>query len=226
MIILVLLSVSLGVAYAPWMASFTETVERRNPALTATGLAVWGLVIRVVIGVSVFFVPYVVNTVTTLVDDGAPVAAAQAAVEASNPGLLPAIQANPDVVAKIEQIAARDGDVLAKVQANLPLVGQLSQYTNPAQIPPALLQQAAAALGPAVLQKLSDPQVKADLTYLQTTAPQKLGPANFTALTDTSNTTLQAQPGDAGHPDRRKGRPSGQGLAKAVADVFLDLRRS
>ena len=203
-IILVLLSVSLGVAYAPWMASFTETVERRNPALTATGLAVWGLVIRVVIAVSVFFVPYVVNTVTTLVDDGAPVAAAQAAVEASNPGLLPAIQANPDVVAKIEQIAARDGDVLAKVQANLPLVGQLSQYTNPAQIPPALLQQAAAALGPAVLQKLSDPQVKADLTYLQTTAPQKLGPANFTALTDTSNTTLQANLATLGTPTAAK----------------------
>jgi MFS family permease len=50
--LLIGLSVSLGVAYAPWMASFTETVERRNPALTATGLAVWGLVIRIVIAVS------------------------------------------------------------------------------------------------------------------------------------------------------------------------------
>ncbi len=68
-----LLAVFLGVAYAPWMASFTETVERRNPALTATGLAVWGLVIRIVIAVSVFFVPHVVNTVTTLVEKGASV---------------------------------------------------------------------------------------------------------------------------------------------------------
>ena len=56
--LLIGISVSLGVAYAPWMASFTETVERRNPALTATGLAVWGLVIRIVIAVSVFFVPH------------------------------------------------------------------------------------------------------------------------------------------------------------------------
>ncbi len=68
--LLIGISVSLGVAYAPWMASFTETVERRNPALTATGLAVWGLVIRIVIAVSVFFVPHVVNTVSTLVEKG------------------------------------------------------------------------------------------------------------------------------------------------------------
>ena len=73
--LLIGLSVSLGVAYAPWMASFTETVERRNPALTATGLAVWGLVIRIVIAISVFIVPHVVNTVTTLVEKG-PVAQA------------------------------------------------------------------------------------------------------------------------------------------------------
>ena len=60
----------LGVAYAPWMASFTETVEKRNPALAATGLAIWGLVIRIVIAISVFIVPHVVNTVSTLVEKG------------------------------------------------------------------------------------------------------------------------------------------------------------
>jgi MFS transporter, ACS family, D-galactonate transporter len=69
-VLLSLLAVFLGVAYAPWMASFTETVERRNPALTATGLAIWGLVIRLVIAVSVFIVPHVVNTVSTLVEKG------------------------------------------------------------------------------------------------------------------------------------------------------------
>ncbi len=69
-VLLVLLSMFLGTAYAPWMASFTETVEKRNPALAATGLAVWGLVIRIVIAVSVFIVPHVVNTVSTLVEEG------------------------------------------------------------------------------------------------------------------------------------------------------------
>src|ERR1022692_51766 len=38
-IMLAVLSFGLGVAYTPWMASFTETVEARNPALTATALA-------------------------------------------------------------------------------------------------------------------------------------------------------------------------------------------
>jgi len=38
-VLLTLLAVCIGITYAPWMASFTETVERRNPALTATGLA-------------------------------------------------------------------------------------------------------------------------------------------------------------------------------------------
>src|SRR5580704_15180718 len=46
---LALLSFALGVAYAPWMASYTETVEARNPALIATGLAIWGWIIRVVV---------------------------------------------------------------------------------------------------------------------------------------------------------------------------------
>src|SRR5690348_171112 len=35
-IMLALLSLGLGIAYTPWMASFTETVEARNPALIAT----------------------------------------------------------------------------------------------------------------------------------------------------------------------------------------------
>jgi MFS transporter, ACS family, D-galactonate transporter len=69
-VVLSLLAVSLGVAYGPWMASYTETVEKRNPALVATGLAIWGLVIRIVIAISVFIVPHVVNTVTTLVEQG------------------------------------------------------------------------------------------------------------------------------------------------------------
>jgi MFS family permease len=36
-VMLAVLSLGLGIAFTPWMASFTETVEARNPALTATG---------------------------------------------------------------------------------------------------------------------------------------------------------------------------------------------
>ncbi|HZU78366.1 MAG TPA: MFS transporter [Acidimicrobiales bacterium] len=69
--IVTLMSICLGIAYAPWMASFTETVEKRNPALTATGLAVWGWIIRAVVAISVFILPFVVNSMTPLVEYGA-----------------------------------------------------------------------------------------------------------------------------------------------------------
>jgi MFS family permease len=69
------LSIFLAIAYAPWMASFTETVERHNPALTATGLAVWGWIIRVVIAVSLIVLPIVVSSATPLVTYGTKVSA-------------------------------------------------------------------------------------------------------------------------------------------------------
>ena len=101
--IVTLLAVFLGVTYAPWMASFTETVEKRNPALTATGLAVWGWIIRAVVAISVFVLPYVVSSATPLVQYGP---TAQAIVKAYpeqiqtlqivDPATLAALQANPN----------------------------------------------------------------------------------------------------------------------------------
>jgi MFS family permease len=109
--ILVFMAVSLGVAYAPWMASFTETVERRNPALTATGLAVWGLIIRIVIAISVFIVPHIVNTVTTLVEKGPIVQAAAAgqdpALNASENATVKAVAADPTIVPKVQAAASK-----------------------------------------------------------------------------------------------------------------------
>ena len=67
-IMLALLAFGLGVAYTPWMASFTETVEARNPALTATGLAIWGWIIRIVVMTAYFVIPLVINSVTPLVE--------------------------------------------------------------------------------------------------------------------------------------------------------------
>jgi MFS family permease len=56
-----------GLAYVSWMASFTETVEARNPALTATGLAVWGWLLRLVVTACFIALPLVVKSVDTLV---------------------------------------------------------------------------------------------------------------------------------------------------------------
>lgn len=63
----------LGIAYAPWMAHYTEAVERHNPALTATGLAVWGWILRIVVALATLAVPHVVTSVTPLVTYAGPI---------------------------------------------------------------------------------------------------------------------------------------------------------
>lgn len=65
----------LGIAYAPWMAHYTEAVERHNPALTATGLAIWGWILRIVVALATLAVPHVVTSVTPLVSYAGPVQA-------------------------------------------------------------------------------------------------------------------------------------------------------
>ena len=68
--IISILSAFLAIAYCPWMASFTETVEDRNPALTATGLAIWGWIIRVIVFAAYLLLPHIVTTVNPLVNYG------------------------------------------------------------------------------------------------------------------------------------------------------------
>jgi MFS family permease len=139
--ILVCLAVSLGVAYAPWMASFTETVERRNPALAATGLAVWGLIIRIVIAIVVFILPYIVTTVTTLVEKG-PTAQALAAKYAPelktaakiDPATQAALSANPkDQAAQVKALSEISGLPTADVTTVVTLSAQHAQALAAAQ---------------------------------------------------------------------------------------------
>jgi MFS family permease len=101
-VVISILAVFLAIAYAPWMASFTETVEKRNPALTATGLAVWGLIIRVVIAVSVLILPSVISSMTPLVTYGTQAATISATypqqlatLAVIDPGTQAALSANP-----------------------------------------------------------------------------------------------------------------------------------
>ena len=110
-----LTAVSLGIAYAPWMASFTETVERRNPALMATGLAVWGWIVRVVVAVSIFILPLVVSSMTPLVQYGAQVKALSTqyapelqTIAAIDPATLAALPTTPSLApTAIGQIAQK-----------------------------------------------------------------------------------------------------------------------
>lgn len=116
-VLLSVLSCCLAITYAPWMASFTETAERRNPALVATGLAVWGLIIRLVVGLAVFFVPHVVTTANVLVDTAPSVQVAAQGLdpklsEAQN-AVVKAVAADPSIVAKVQGLAAKYADELA-----------------------------------------------------------------------------------------------------------------
>ena len=155
-IMLAVLSLGLGVAFTPWMASFTETVEARNPALTATGLAIWGWIQRVTVFVSFLIIPVVVTSVTPLVTYGTTVSA-----YATQYGpQLAFAQAHPAVVATAQKVpstvlatASRLGPQLANAQKFAPELAVIEAHpalftklaANP--VSPALQAQAVAAAG-------------------------------------------------------------------------------
>jgi MFS transporter, ACS family, D-galactonate transporter len=128
-VLLTLLAVCIGITYAPWMASFTETVERRNPALTATGLAAWGMITRLVVAVSIVVLPHVVTTATTLVQDGPRV---QAAVTGTDPALTAAQNATVKAVAAQPAILAKARSLAAAYAPELATAAKFSQATKTA----------------------------------------------------------------------------------------------
>ena len=148
-LILALLSLFIGIAYTPWMASFTETVEARNPALTATGLAIWGWIIRVVVFVAFLIIPHVITSVSPLVDYG-PTAQAYQAQYSSQ---IAFAQSHPAVIATAQKYKAQllieqqFAPEFAVLQAHPALFTKLATYTDPAKIPPKLLDEAIAAAG-------------------------------------------------------------------------------
>ncbi|WP_331769099.1 MFS transporter (plasmid) [Embleya sp. NBC_00888] len=111
-----------GMAYAPWMAGFTENVERHSPSATAAGLAVTGSATRLIVAATAIALPLVATSVTTLVDHGKDVAEAQR-------------QATP---------------ALAVIAAHPALFAELDRHPSDA-IPPELGARAYAEVGPAGL---------------------------------------------------------------------------
>ena len=114
-IIISILSASRGFAYAPWMAAFTETIERRNPALVATGLSLWGWVLRIVVAVTFLVLPFIVTSASPIADYGLKAKALQKQYAAQivtakviEPATLKALQEDPtnrtNLVAAITQI--------------------------------------------------------------------------------------------------------------------------
>jgi hypothetical protein len=89
-------------AYVAWMASFTETVEKHNPAATATGLAIWGWILRLVVTASLAIFTLVVPATSILVDKAGPITAMQAEhpkefgiITKIDPALAAKVQADP-----------------------------------------------------------------------------------------------------------------------------------
>jgi len=162
-IILAVMAVGLGIAYTPWMASFTETVEDRNPALIATGLAIWGWIIRIVIFLAFLLLPLVINTVTPLVNAGgyetqypalawaaanptivadATQYSSQLTFAATHPSIVATAKADTTQIAN----AAKFAPELAVIQANPALFTQAAKY--PAnKVPPALAAKLVTAAG-------------------------------------------------------------------------------
>ena len=101
-VVLIISAAGGGLAYCAWMANFTETVERHNPAATATGLAVWGWTIRIVITVALAVLTLVVPATSALVDQGPRVSEIAAkypeqikTATAIAPAMLAALKKNP-----------------------------------------------------------------------------------------------------------------------------------
>jgi hypothetical protein len=148
-IILAIGSFGLGVAYTPWMASYTETVEARNPALTATGLAIWGWIVRVVVFISFLIIPVVINSVNPLVNYGTTVATyaaeygPQLAFAQTHPAVVATATKDAPQLANAQKFAPE----LKVIEANPALFAKLASYSSPSAIPPKLAAQAVAAAG-------------------------------------------------------------------------------
>jgi MFS family permease len=165
--ILAIMLFFLGVAYTPWMASFTETVEHRNPAATATGLAIWGWIIRVIVFGSSLLVLVVINTVTPLVVYGGNVATYAAKYPSlvwagSHPAIVADAQkyatqldwaaAHPSVVATAKTYGTQLANAqtyapeLAIIAANPKLFAEAAKYPA-SKVPAALAAQLIKAAG-------------------------------------------------------------------------------
>jgi hypothetical protein len=138
-LVIMVMSASRGVAYAPWMAAYTETLESRNPALVATGLAIWGWILRLVAATSFLVVPFVVPSATPVADYGphasqlqAEYATQIATLKLVRPATLARLQADPAdrraEIAAVSQIAR---------SANVPPAQAAADLVSASKIPAA-----------------------------------------------------------------------------------------
>ncbi|CCH79540.1 Major facilitator superfamily MFS_1 [Nostocoides japonicum T1-X7] len=181
-----------GMAYVAWMAAFTETVERRNPALTATGLAVWGLIIRIIFAAFILVAPFLVNTVNTIVDHGATVAEIAAGevpqLTADQNKAVAAIAKDPTIVTKVQSLATQYAEEL-KTAATIDAATSQALATNPRD--PATLAKAVGEISSGLSVTPAEATARlvalarvpaADLTMIKTYGPPLTEPVVFAKL--------------------------------------------
>jgi len=147
-LIVMALGIALGTAYPAWMAQYTEAVEDKNPALAATGLALWGWVLRIVVAGSFLALPYVITTSNPLVDNVQAATALQA-FQAAQPFVPSATsthlpKAPQNVITELEQSGGPPELALAAILTGTNKGEGL--FTALAGVPTSLKPQAAALL--------------------------------------------------------------------------------
>jgi MFS family permease len=189
----ILASAGGGMAYVAWMASFTETVERHNPAATATGLAVWGWILRIVVTVSLAVLTLVVPATSILVDKGTRVqeivaqhSSAVHILSAIDPATSKALTANPNDVPALStalgEVAKAEGaSAQEQQQVATAVTTRAPQLAAVQAIPPATLATlqlhptdpaAGAAAVQAITQKLGVSQQQAIQLLQSLASPQ------------------------------------------------------
>jgi MFS transporter, ACS family, D-galactonate transporter len=145
----ILASAGGGMAYVAWMASFTETVEKHNPAATATGLAIWGWILRLVVTASLAIFTLVVPATSILVDQGTRISAMQAEhpkefgiITRIDPALAAKVQSDPTdlnslatLLGQVARAEGASGDEAGGVES----VGKGGQLATVSAIEPATL---------------------------------------------------------------------------------------
>ncbi|MFI6871490.1 MFS transporter [Nocardia sp. NPDC050406] len=134
-LVMVVIAIGTGIAYSTWMASFTETVERVNPAATAVGLAVWGGILRTVVTFVLFGLLWVVTAAGTLVNYGPKLQEIQheysaeiATIQTVGPETLEALGKNPnDTAAQVDALTKLTKGDPKEIETTLALNARYSQ---------------------------------------------------------------------------------------------------
>lgn len=188
----------LGIAFTPWLTNFTETVEMHNPALVATGLAVWGLTLRLVTFIALGLLPVVVSSMTPLVDFvvGTTPYTNDLAFAADHPALITAIQSpgNAKELAALAALSHQHPAQLAQIQANAGYLATLTEYAPEVQ---------AIAANPSLFLKLASNPFDRTLVAAAVAAlgGGGLGQQRFTTLIEHSSQLIPALEWAQGHPD-------------------------